>query len=510
MGSAQDMPESYDIIVIGAGLAGINCAYRLQTQLPNAKFTILEARDTLGGTWDLFKYPGIRSDSDLHTYGFAWEPWPYDHPIAEGPLIMSYLHACVDKYGLGRYMQFRSKVTGGDWDSGRRRWTLTVDQCHHQPEGGKKSVKKTRTLETSFVVLATGYYDYDQPLPVSIPGLEHFRGDVLHPQFWPTDYDFTDKEVVVIGSGATAITLIPNLAPKTKHVTMLQRSPTYIASIDRLAPFDSMWCSSLLPKGLKAWLNWLYFAIVPHYQVTLCRSYPKLARAALLKSMGEQLPASIRTDPHFTPRYNPWDQRLCLSPGGDFFQSLHGGTDGKPAKAGVVTAKISTVTEDGIRCEDGQTLQADVIVTATGLKVQWGGGIPFCVDGEPIQPADHVIWDGCMINDVPNLMYMVGYARASWTVGVDNTAIMLCRLWKDMKRKRKEVAIPAFPRDARGLDEEDKTCWLGGLTSTYLKSNSSFPFTLEDGQGPWKARGNVWLDWLHARFGSVRRELALS
>lgn len=501
MGSAIDVAESYDIIIIGAGLAGINCAYRLQTQLPDAKFTILEARDTIGGTWELFKYPGIRSDSDLHTYGFAWEPWPYEHPIAEGHLIMSYLHSCVDKYGLGRYMQFKSKVTGSDWDSNRRRWTLTVDHA--------QGVQRTRTLEASFVVLGTGYYDYDAPLPVVIPGLERFRGDVIHPQFWPTDYDFTDKQVVVIGSGATAITLIPNLAPKTKHVTMLQRSPTYIASTYRLAPFDGLWCSFLLPKKVKAWLNWLYYAIVPYYRVILCQYYPQVAREALLKSMGDQLPASIKIDPHFTPRYKPWEQRVCLSPGGDFFQSLHE-KDGEPAKAGVVTANISTVTEDGILCEDGQKLMADVIVTATGLKVQWGGGIPFRVDGEPMNLADHVIWDGCMINDVPNLMYMIGYARASWTVGVDNTAIMLCRLWKDMKRRHKDVAIPAFPKDAGSVGAEDKQCWLGGLTSTYLRNDNSFPFTLEHGRGPWKARGNVWYDWLHARFGSVRKDLALS
>lgn len=504
MGSLKSSADPYDIVVIGAGLAGINCAYRLQTQIPNARFTILEARDNIGGTWDLFKYPGIRSDSDLHTYGFAWEPWPYETPIAQGPLIMSYLHECVQKYGLSQYLNFRHKVVGGDWSSEAKKWTLTVDN-----DGDKKY------YETSFVVLATGYYDYETPLETTIPGLEKFQGKVIHPQFWPTDYDFSSKEVVVVGSGATAITLIPNLAPKTKHVTMLQRSPGYIVSVANHGPLRF---AGLLPKRAAATLNWLYYTVVPFFKVLTCLAFPEKAKKAIIQDMDDRLPANISTDPHFTPRYYPWRQRVCLSPDGDFFACLHGGKNGEPAKADVVTGEIETVTEDGIVIQAGkglegaetrpQKLHADVIVTSTGLKMCWGGKIPFRVDGELVQPGDHVIWNGCMVSDVPNLMFMVGYAWASWTLGVDNTAITLCRMWKDMQKQGKAVAVPKLPAGVQ-IREEDKMPWLT-LTSTYIKKASDLmPFNLRTGKGPWKGRGNIWVDWIHARYGDIKSSLSL-
>lgn len=504
MGSLNKSPESYDIVIIGAGLAGINCAYRLQTELPNARFTILEGRNTIGGTWDLFKYPGIRSDSDLYTYGFAWEPWPYKSPIAEGHLIMSYLHECVNKYNLGRYINFRHKVVGGDWSDEARKWTLTVDH-----DGGKKF------YETSFVLLATGYYDYDTPLETAIPGLQDFKGKVIHPQFWPTDYDFSNKEVVVVGSGATAITLIPNLAPKTKRVTMLQRSPGYIVSVANHGewPFGH-----LFPKWFMIKLNLAYYFFVPYFQVLSCLALPDKTKKALIKDMGKKLPAEISTDPHFTPRYNPWRQRVCLSPDGDFFQSLHKGKNGEPAKAAVVTGKIEKVTEDGILVQAGdglegaetqeQTLHADVIVTATGLKLCWGGKIPLRVDGDLVQPGEHVIWNGCMVTDVPNVMFMVGYARASWTMGVDDTAITFCRMWKDMQKHGQSVAVPRLPAGVQ-IREEDKQPWLD-LTSTYIKKTMDvIPFNLRAGKGPWKARGNIWVDWIHARWGDIKTALSM-
>lgn len=494
MGTVQDTAESYDIVIIGAGIAGINCAYRLQTRLPEARITLLEARDAIGGTWDFFKYPGLRSDSDLETYSFAWEPWPYATPIAEAHLIMSYLHHCVAKYGLGKYMNFRHKVTAADWSSESKRWTLAVDNAGQKKRYG-----------ASFVVLGTGYYDYDTPWPAIIPGLDSFQGKVVHPQFWPTDYDFTDKDVVVIGSGATTITLLPNLAPMTRHTTMLQRSPSYVVSVSNVNPFATWW---FLPKPVRYWLSWTHVFVVFHWRTLMCYRYPEASRAMLLQSARAQLPAHIPVDPHFTPRYNPWQQRLCLAPNGDFFQSLHG-TDGQPPKASIVTGTIRTVTADGIALDDGRALAADVIVTATGLKLLFGGGIPFRVDGELVAPHEHAIWDGCMLNDVPNLVFMTGYATASWTVGVDNTAITLCRLWKQMRRAGKQVAVPKLPAD-RQIADEDKRPFLD-LTSTYITANKKlYPFTISWATGPWKARGNIWVDWLYARCGAIGRALALS
>ncbi|KAJ4391017.1 hypothetical protein N0V93_004630 [Gnomoniopsis smithogilvyi] len=495
MGSSQNDTESYDIVVVGAGLAGINAAYRFKTKIPDAKIAVLEARDSIGGTWEIFKYPGIRSDSDLYTYGFSWEPWPYDTPIAEGHLILSYLHHCVKKHDLGKYMSFRHKVTGGDWSSETRKWTLSVDHDGHK-----------KIYSTSFVVLGTGYYDYDNPLPAIIPGIENFNGKVIHPQFWPNDFDFSDKEVVVIGSGATAITLIPNLAPLTKHTTMLQRSPSYVTAVSNKSAFANWW---FLPQGVKHWLDRVRAITRGAFYVSLCQLYPEQARRRFIETTAQLLPSTISTDPHFTPRYLPWEQRVCLSPDGDFFKCLHG-KDGQPAKASVVTATIDTVAEDGIVCQGGQKLKTDVIITATGLKMRWGGGILFRVDGELISPNEHVIWDDCMMNDVPNLVFMLGYARASWTLGTDNTAITVCRLWKDMKKRGQEIALPKLPaQQLQHVGEDDKKHWLD-LSATYLKRDTTSPFNLKNGKGPWKAKGNVWFDWLFARFGNIRQSLALS
>lgn len=394
-------------------------------------------------------------------------------------------------------MNFRHKVISGDWSSETKKWSLSVDY-----DGQKKF------YSTSFVVLGTGYYDYDTPLPATIPGIENFRGKVIHPQFWPTGYDFSDKEVVVIGSGATAITLIPNLAPLTKHTTMLQRSPSYVAAIKNRSVFANWW---FLPKAVKHWLDRFNAISRGVFYVGLCRMYPERAKETFIKTTAGLLPSTISTDPHFTPRYLPWEQRVCLSPDGDFFKCFHD-QDGQKSKASIVTGTIDTVVDDGILCEGGQKLNTDVIITATGLKMRWGGGIAFRVDGELINPSEHVIWDDCMMNDIPNLVFMLGYARASWTLGTDNTAIAVCRLWKNMKRNGQEVAVPKFPAQQLAVEQigdSDKQHWLD-LSATYLKADTTSPFNLKHGKGPWKAKGNVWFDWLFARFGNIKKSLVLS
>lgn len=392
-------------------------------------------------------------------------------------------------------MNFGHKVIGGDWSSETKKWTLSVDH-----DGQKKF------YSTSFVVLGTGYYDYDNPLPATIPGIENFRGKVIHPQFWPTEYDFSDKEVVVIGSGATAITLIPNLAPLTRHTTMLQRSPSYVAAIKNRSVFAKWW---FLPKAVKHWLDRFNAISRGVFYVGLCQMYPERAKETFIKTTAGLLPPTISTDPHFTPRYLPWEQRVCLSPDGDFFKCFHD-QDGQKSKASIVTGTIDTVVDDGILCEGGQKLKTDVIITATGLKMRWGGGIAFRVDGELINPSEHVIWDDCMMNDIPNLVFMLGYARASWTLGTDNTAIAVCRLWKNMKRNGQEVAVPKFPtKQVEEVGDSEKQHWLD-LSATYLKVDTTSPFNLKHGKGPWKAKGNVWFDWLFARFGNIKKSLVLS
>lgn len=401
----------------------------------------------------------------------------------------------MKKHDLAKYINFRHKVIGGDWSSETKKWSLSVDHDGHK-----------RFYSASFVILGTGYYDYDNPLPATIPGIENFKGKVIHPQFWPTGYDFSDKEVVVIGSGATAITLIPNLAPLTKHTTMLQRSPSYVAAIKNRSVFANWW---FLPKAIKHWLDRFNAISRGVFYVGLCRMYPERAKETFIKTTAGLLPSTISTDPHFTPRYLPWEQRVCLSPDGDFFKCFHD-QDGQNSKASIVTGTIDTVVDDGILCEGGQKLKTDVIITATGLKMRWGGGIAFRVDGELINPSEHVIWDDCMMNDIPNLVFMLGYARASWTLGTDNTAIAVCRLWKNMKRNGQEVAVPKFPtHQVEQIGDSDRQHWLD-LSATYLKADTTSPYNLRHGKGPWKAKGNVWFDWLFARFGNIKKSLVLS
>lgn len=471
--------EAYDLVIIGAGISGINCSYRLQTKLPHLKFTVLENRDEIGGTWDLFKYPGIRSDSDLHTFGFSWYPWPHESPIAEGPLIIAYMKECVSTYGLDKYISFRHKVLSADWSSKTSRWSLAVEN------NGKK-----KAYTAKFIVLGAGYYDYNQPLKVEIPGLERFQGKVIHPQFWPTKYNHSDKKIVIIGSGATAITLLPNLAKTAKHVTMLQRSASYVVASRQ------SWSGFMLPR--KWWPRWLlsyyerwWFMIFPHCFLLMCRWFPKLMKKTVQQQALKLLPSRIPLDPHFDPKYYPWQQRLCFAPDGDFYRALH------TPRADVVTSRIKTVIKDGIELEIGKKIEADVIVTATGLRMQFGGGIPLRVDGEPMDPGHRFIWNGAMLKDIPNMFYMVGYTNASWTMGADDTAFIICRLLKSMEKHNVHVAVPRLPRDT---DMEKQSAW--ELTSTYVKAAEE-QLPKYGTEGPWRPRNHVINDYIHARHGDV-------
>jgi cation diffusion facilitator CzcD-associated flavoprotein CzcO len=397
--------ETFDVLVVGAGVSGINFAYRLQEQLPDVTFTVLEGRGDIGGTWDLFRYPGIRSDSDLFTYGFPWEPWPYETPIAKGPLIKRYMKECMAKYDLDRHFRLHHKVIAADWTRETEQWKITAEH-----EG------QTKEFRATWVLLGTGYYDYANTFRTAIPGLDKFEGKVLHPQYWPEDYDYSGKKMVVIGSGATAITLVPSLAETAAAVTMVQRSPSFIAALSNGSPATS-WLFKLMPKSfaevfLRQKYLWRQYLVVLY-----SRYFPQSARNTFIKLTIPLLPKRISHSPHFEPSYTPWQQRLCLSPDGDFFKALRD----KPT-TNVVTGHIDTITEDGLRMKDGTKIEADAIVTATGLHMRLGGDIAVTVNGEILDWTERLIHNGCMIQDVPNMMFVMGYQDSSWTLRADDTA----------------------------------------------------------------------------------------
>ncbi|KAI1380530.1 FAD/NAD(P)-binding domain-containing protein [Hypoxylon crocopeplum] len=469
--------EAYDLVLVGAGISGINTAYRLQTELPHARFTILEGRDTIGGTWDLFKYPGVRSDSDLQTYSFTWSPWPHPNTIVEGPLIMEYLRNCVSQHGIDRYIQFKHKVISMNWSSKTQQWTLLVSH------GGL-----LKQLTARFIVLGTGYYDHEDPRKTTIPGIENFKGNILHPQFWPEEFDYTGQRMVIVGSGSTAITLLPNLIKKAAKVTMVQRSPSYVVSVGN---------HTRGPPWLRFYervCNLLLF----HLFVLYSKYFPSRAREGILKNAVKQLPESVGVDPHFTPKYNPWDQRVCFAPDGDFFKALHG------PKAGVVTGVIKQVTNHAVEMEDGQLIEADTIITATGFTMQLGGKIDIRVDGEKKEWRERTVWNGAMLHDVPNMFFVFGYAEAPWTIAADITASVLLRVLKFMESRGARSAVPRLPNDKSFAVRH-----FFPLLSTYSEeAQERLPKC--GNLGPWKPRVSPPIDYLHGRWGDITTGLQFS
>lgn len=473
------MAEVYDVIIVGAGISGLNAAYRLQSQFPKLRYAILEARSSLGGTWDLFKYPGIRSDSDLFTFGFSWHPWDQNNPIAHGPSIVKYLNNATDQHGIREHILFEHQLLGADWSSTDNNWSLSVEH-----DG------KAKSYSAQFLVFGTGYYDYHQPLQADIPGLNAFQGEIIHPQFWPEDLDYTDKKIVIIGSGATAVTLLPKLAEKA-DVTMLQRSPTYIVSVPNST--DS-WLSRILPATWNHTLQRTRCLYLGRFFFLFCQAFPNLARWLLRLDSARQLPDHIPHDPHFQPRYNPWDQRLCVCPDGDFYKSLHAG------RADVKTDTIRTVTSSGIELDSGDRLDADIIVTATGLRLQLAGGTSLTVDGDPVSISQKYAWHGMMIQDVPNAAFLLGYVNASWTLGADATSLFICRLLKEMEERGVRAAVPRVcVADAQDMQPRR----LLSLNSTYVvNAEGALPRCAD--RGPWAPRNNYFDDLKFARRGNLK------
>ncbi|SPQ20403.1 34906317-a913-4ec6-a215-1e6ba1def210 [Thermothielavioides terrestris] len=480
----------FDILIIGAGISGINAAYRIQTEGPaDTTYAILERRSSLGGTWDLFRYPGIRSDSDIFTFGFPWYPWKHKSTLASGDQIKAYMTQAAQSQGIDHHILYDHSVVSANWSSADKNWELQVAVAgRDQPA----------TFRARFVLLGTGYYDYEKPLETEIPGIDRFAGKVIHPQFWPKDYDYTNKNVVIIGSGATAVTLLPAMAETAKHVTMLQRSPGYIFSLPSNGLITAL-LFAVLPAAAAHYLSRMFWLVTGHLRTWFCRTWPGLAKIVIRRATQRQLPPHIPWDPHFRPRYNPWEQRFCACVDGDFFAALRSG------KADVATGTIRTVTADAIELNPGGSVAAlrpDVIVTATGLRLRFGGGIAFRVDGgPPVRWCDRFAWRSAMLQDVPNLLFLTGYEAASWTLGADVSARLLVRVLRRMRETGAQVAVP---RVRAPMPEKS----MMSLTSTYLKNvREVLP---KGGTGVWAPKTNYFADMARARWGSLDADLEFS
>ncbi|KAM5353511.1 hypothetical protein ACJ41O_000161 [Fusarium nematophilum] len=470
--------EYHDSIIIGAGIAGINAAYRFQQAFPGKSYVVLEAREEIGGTWSLFQYPGIRSDSDLYTLSFPWDPWSEDVSIAKAESIMAYLRNVTKKHGLDPHFRFNHKVASADWDSSTQQWYLKL-----QVQGEEVF------MVTKYLILGTGYYDAEHPYQAHIEGLERFKGDVLHPQFWPKNYDYSGKKIVIIGSGATAITMLPAMHEKAEHITMLQRSPGYIISLPQ-TDWMRRALRIMLPKTLAISIIRLRYIVSAYVIFILCKMFPMLSRRYIQRLAKKQLPKAYPVDPHFEPKYGPWDQRLCIAPDGDFYKCLGTG------RASVTTSEIRAVTEDGITLTSGESLPADVIVTATGLRMRLLGHIEITLDGKgPVQVGDHFTWRGCMLQDIPNLFALNGYFLASYTLGIDNSCMLIMRILKEADHKDRGVVLPRV-----GNPASIKPRAAVPLTSGYVKRGLEAKATPKLGESaPWTSEWLWFTDWFRAR-----------
>ncbi|WP_448639180.1 flavin-containing monooxygenase [Geodermatophilus sp. URMC 63] len=418
--------EHLDVVIVGAGISGIGAAYYLQRDHPQRSFALLEARGTSGGTWDLFRYPGIRSDSDLHTFGYEFKPWRDRQSIADAPRILSYLRETVTENGLEERIRHHRKVVGVSWSSAEARWAVDVEHT----DTGERS-----TLTAGWVFVAGGYYRYDEGFTPHFEGRERFRGPIVHPQHWPADLDHTGKRVLVIGSGATAVTLVPAMAGTAAHVTMLQRTPSYVLPVpreDKIAPLLRTWFGEERGYALTRRKNIAQQRLIWSF----CQKHPKAARRLIRKINTKMLPEGYAVDEHFNPPYDPWDQRMCAVPDGDLFRAIRAGD------ASVVTDRIATFTENGVLLESGRELEADVIVTATGLNVQAFGGLRPVVDGRQVELSETVAYKGMMLSGVPNLAFAIGYTNSSWTLKVGLLCEHFCRLLRHMDEHGYDTCTP--------------------------------------------------------------------
>jgi cation diffusion facilitator CzcD-associated flavoprotein CzcO len=448
--AAEDATIEVDVAVVGAGISGIGAGYHLQTMCPGRSYVILEGRDDLGGTWDLFRYPGVRSDSDMHTLGYRFKPWTADKAIADGPSILDYLHETVREYGIDRHIRFGHHVERAEWSSDDARWTVRATRT---------ATGDAVTVRANFLFMCSGYYSYKAGHTPEFPGRERFRGTIVHPQQWPEDLDYAGKRVVVIGSGATAMTLVPAMAPDVGHITMLQRSPTYVVARPEVDVLANK-LRDLLPDRMAYAITRSKNIAFQQFFYKKTRTDPEKVKAKLLEWVRDALGPDYDVETHFTPRYNPWDQRLCLVPDGDLFDALRSG------QASVVTDEIATFTENGIQLVSGDELEADIIVTATGLELVTLGEMDFVVDGEPLDFSTRWTYKGVGYSDVPNLVSSFGYVNASWTLRSDLICEYVCRLLNHMQATGTVQCTPRLRPYERSMSPRP---WIDGFPAGYMR-----------------------------------------
>ena len=473
--------EHFEVVIIGAGLSGIGAGYRLQTRCPDKRYVILEARNDLGGTWDLFRYPGVRSDSDMFTLGYPFRPWKGAKAIAGGPAILNYLCETAQEFGIERHIRFQHRVQSASWSSEDARWLLEV-------QAGADG--EIRRFTCDFLYGCTGYYRYEAGYQPQFPGAERFRGRLIHPQQWPADLDYAGKRVLVIGSGATAVTLVPAMAGTAAHVTMLQRSPSYLLSLPTRDPLARLLRHALPERAASRAVRWKNILIsVGIYQ--LSRRAPRFTRSLLRKIAMKSLPQGYEIEKHFNPKYEPWDQRLCLVPDADMFRAI------RARRASVVTGQIESLTENGIRLQSGEELEADIIISATGLQMLALGGVKLTVDGAPVHAGRAFVYKGVMLSNVPNFAFCVGYTNASWTLRADLSSTFVCRLLNYMDRRGHRTCMPAC--DPSSLEGRP----LLNLTSGYVQ-RAAADLPKQGRENPWIIRQNYILDLLTMKLGRLK------
>ena len=478
--------EHFNVLIVGAGLSGVGAGFHLGSRCPDQSYAILEGRSELGGTWDLFRYPGVRSDSDMHTLGFSFRPWTQDRMIADGASILEYVRETAREYGIDRHIRFNRRVTNAAWSSVDARWT--VDACTGDDDSGR-----SETYTCDFLYLCSGYYRYDGGYTPDFPGRDAFTGKIVHPQNWPQNLDYRDKRVVVIGSGATAVTLVPTLAKQAAHVTMLQRSPSYVVSLpgqDKIAGTLHKLLGQKIGRRAVRWKNIL--VSMAFYQ--LCQRRPETAKRLIRKGVAEQLGPDYPVDTHFKPSYNPWDQRLCLVPDADLFKAI------RQDRAAVATGRIERFTTTGVRLASGRELDADLVVTATGLNLVPCGGVEFQVDGQTVDLGQTFSYKGLMLAGLPNLALCVGYTNASWTLRADLSSLFVCRLLNYMDRRGYVQCVPRTddPADNPTMDAAPML----NLSSGYVQRSADI-LPKQGSKAPWKQNQNYLLDLMAFKFGKV-------